>query len=130
MSQPLEPLAPRNPQRGFVALALAIALAALAFSVWQSLRPPIGSSAAPHITQWQHAKQTGVLRVGYGGFPPYTIINPNEPDPSKRVTGFCVDLVNAIAARLVPPMKVEWQQFSWDTMKADLATDRFDFIGD
>jgi len=130
MSQPLEPLAPRNPGRAYVALALAIALAALAFSVWQSLRPPIGPSAAPHITQWQRAKQTGVLRVGYGGFPPYTIINPNEPDPSKRDTGFCVDLVNAIAARLVPPLKVEWQQFSWDTMKADLATDRFDFIGD
>lgn len=130
MPEQLDPLASRSPVRSFAFVTLVIALAALALSAWQFTRPPIIPSELRGITRWQRAKQTGVLRVGYGGFPPYTIVNPNEPDPNKRVTGFCVDLVEAIALKLVLPLKVEWQQFSWDTMKADLATDRFDFIGD
>lgn len=130
MSQPLDPVARSNSPRVAVFTAIVIALAALVLSIWQSTRASTTKAERPALTRWQSAKQAGILRVGYGGFPPYTIINPNEADPTKRVTGFCVDLVNAIAQRHVPALKVEWQQFSWETMKADLATDRFVFIGD
>lgn len=74
--------------------------------------------------------QSGTLRVGYGGFPPYTIIDPKETDQNKRVSGFSVDLVNEIAARCTPPLKVEWVLFSWETIKADMMSGKFDLIAD
>ncbi len=75
-------------------------------------------------------KADGVLRVGYGGFPPYTTIDLDENDPNKRVSGFSVDLVNEIADRYDPPLRVEWHKFSWETMRADLYSEKFDFIAD
>jgi cystine transport system substrate-binding protein len=129
MARSLDPISRPRSTSYLALLAVLISLAALALVAWYGSRTVRVSE--PHVTsRWQEAKRTGILRVGYGGFPPYTIINPNETDPSKRVTGFCVDLVEEIASRTVPKMKVEWQQFSWDSMKGDLATDRFAFIGD
>src|SRR5437016_1905276 len=48
-------------------------------------------------------KRTRVLKAAYSGFKPYTIINPNEQDPNKRVSGFCVDLMKEMATRQSPP---------------------------
>lgn len=75
-------------------------------------------------------RRQGVLRVGYAGFPPYVIINPNEKDANKRLSGFAVDLVNAIADRSVPPLRIEWHIMNWDTVKADLNSDKFDLIAE
>ncbi len=129
MSYQLDPVARRRRLPFLSILAILIALGSLAFSFWQSLESR-GGVRESVSTRWQEAKRRGVIRVGYGGFPPYTIVNPDSSDPGKHVTGFTVDLINEIAARAVPPMRVEWQQFSWDSMKGDLAADRFAFIGD
>jgi len=75
-------------------------------------------------------KREKVLRVGYGGFPPYTIIDTKETDPDKRVKGFAADLVDEIANRSVPKMKVEWHIISWDTLATDMRSRKFDFIAD
>jgi cystine transport system substrate-binding protein len=131
MSDRLDPvkLAPNG--KSMATAAIVIALIAVALQLWNAGRPKPNSPVADGVaSRWQKIKSTGVLKVGYGGFPPYTVVNANEMDQSRRVTGFSVDLVNEIASRSVPPLKVEWQQFSWDTMKADLASDRFDFIAD
>lgn len=69
-----------------------------------------------------------VIRVGYGGFPPYTILDLTTGQ--KKVTGFSVDLVNEIAKLSDRPLKIEWVNFNWETMKTDLAADKFDFIAD
>lgn len=132
MSEPLDPVVEKKSgQNTLSIIAIVIALLALASQLWHETKPPKNDSASVSATsRWQRSKSNGILRVGYGGFPPYTVVNANETDTSKRVTGFSVDIVNEIASRHVPPLKVEWQQFSWDTMKADLATDRFDFIAD
>jgi cystine transport system substrate-binding protein len=38
--------------------------------------------------------------------------------------------VKEIARRHVPPLQIEWHNFSWDAMKADISTRKFDFIAD
>jgi ABC-type amino acid transport substrate-binding protein len=127
----IDPVETPNPSRRLSSAALAVAIVALAIVGWQTFHAT-GSSgpAATTPTRWDHIRSSHLLRVGYGGYPPYTIVKPGEPDPTKRVTGFSVDLVNAIAGRTVPPLKVQWEQFSFDTMKADLDRDRFDVIAD
>jgi len=70
------------------------------------------------------------MRVGYGAFPPYTILDETERDPDKRLKGFSVDLVNEIAKRQSPPLKVEWEKMNWETMKADMLSKKFDFVAD
>ena len=81
-------------------------------------------------TTIQRINRTGVIRVGYGGFPPYISINPNEKDQNKRITGFSADLVRELAERQVPPLKIEWVNFNWDTLKADMLSDKFDFVAE
>lgn len=126
---------PAEKQKGSWIAVLALVIAAtslliVALDYTAHNDGPTTATVAPEPSRWERIKKSGVIRVGYGGFPPYTIINVNESDPSKRVTGLSVDLVNDIAKRHSPPLKVEWHLFSWDAMKADLATDKFDFIAD
>jgi cyclohexadienyl dehydratase len=66
--------------------------------------------------------------VGYGPFPPYTIINPNEADPNKQASGFCIDMVNEIVARQSPPWAVEWHKVSWESLRADMYSGSFDVL--
>lgn len=72
----------------------------------------------------------GVLDVGYGQFPPYTMLDLSEKDPDKQVKGFSADLIREIAARVTPPLKIKWHTFSWDTLKAEVDSRRFDIIAD
>lgn len=74
--------------------------------------------------------RSGTLRVGYGVFPPYTMVDLNEKNENLRVKGFSVDIVNEIARRHSPPLRVEWHRLNWDTLKADMLSGKFDFIAD
>ncbi len=78
----------------------------------------------------QRIMRTGVIRVGYGGFPPYTIVNPNEKDENKRVSGFAVDMINEIVNRMEPKPKIEWYNLNWSTFRADMMAKRFDILAD
>ena len=104
---------------------LAVLLASLAFRANR-----VGGGSAAHETALQRMKRTGVMRVGYGGFPPYTIVDPRNPDKNARVSGFTVDMVNELASRYSPAFKVEWYNLDWDTFQADMNSDKFDFAGD
>lgn len=128
MQEPLDPVAPPKQRNSLAIAALIVALVAILIVVFGSSRQSAtGVAGQDH---WTRVAKTGVLRVGYGGYPPYTIAAANPAGDAPPVSGFSVDLVNAIAARTTPALKVEWHQFSFDTMKADLAADRFDFIAD
>jgi L-cystine transport system substrate-binding protein len=89
-----------------------------------------GNQATTVETALGRVKREKVLRVGYGGFPPYTIIDSKETDPNKRVKGFAADLVQEIANRSVPKLTVEWHIISWDSLATDMRSQKFDFIAD
>jgi ABC-type amino acid transport substrate-binding protein len=67
---------------------------------------------------------TRKLRVGYGGFPPYTQEDPR----TRQVSGVTVDIMNEIGRQL--GVQVEWHRFNWNTMKADLDRGQFDVLAD
>lgn len=111
-------------------ITLIIALVSMAVCLFVMLRPTQSQRVIKLETTLDRIKREGVLKVGYGGFPPYTSIDTQEPDASKRIKGFAADLVNEIAARSVPPMKVEWHLINWDTLRADMVSKKCDFIAD
>ncbi|SRR6266481_1202607 len=118
-----------NRLRRLLQFSLVVSMIALVLAVYAVLRP----GSATTITQAESAlvrtKRTKVLRVGYSGFRPYTIIDVNA-DQSKRVSGFCADMVNEIASRQTPPWTVEWHQVTFETLKADMESGRFDVFAD
>lgn len=113
------------------AIALIVACLALIATLF-GLRTGEHSSSkdavASHASGLQAIKNDNVLRVGYGVWPPFSIIDPKESDQASQVKGFSVDLVNEIASRAIPPLRIEWHRFNWDTMKADISTEKFDFV--
>lgn len=93
-------------------------------------RPSAGKSQTEE-TALQRIKRTKTLRVAYGGFPPYTIVNLNETDSNRQVSGFVVDMINEIVLQSEGQIeKVEWVRLNWETYKADMDSKRFDFLAD
>lgn len=112
-------------------IAAVVAVVALLLSVLAVMRSGRSVPEAPRAqSTFAEILKTHTIHAGYGGFPPYTIINLNEPDSSKRVTGFCIDLMNEIARRCDPPLRVEWEHFNWKTMRAELDQGRVDVLAD
>lgn len=113
-------------------ISIIIALVALSAAMVSVLRTPTGEagSTTRGETAFQRTVRTKVLRVGYAGFPPYTITDVNVTDPNKRVSGFCIDLVNEIASRQTPPWKVEWHKASWESLRADMYSGKFDLFAE
>ena len=109
-----------------IGLSLALGVISVVIAGFAFFRGSNNTVAGLAEDRLDNIKKAGVLRVGYGGYPPYTIVGNGGAPP----TGFSIDLVDAIASRTSPPFKLQWQQFSFDTMKADLQADRFDFIAD
>ena len=63
-----------------------------------------------------------LLRVGFEGYPPYTIQNPND----QTMSGYSVDLVNTIAEQA--GWRVQWIKTSPDTKIIDLKAGKFDVM--
>ena len=115
----------------YVALVFSIVACILALYgiLFRQQKEPVSQNSLTQ-SSLERVKQEKKFRVGYGGFPPYTIINPQEVDPNKRVSGFCVDMINEIARRQSPPWEVEWHKASWESMRADMYSGKFDVFGD
>jgi ABC-type amino acid transport substrate-binding protein len=113
-------------------VALTIAILSIGISLANLKRPRDGQNTSQEraLGSLERVKKSGVIRVGWGGFPPYTRMKANESDPNRRVEGFMVDVVNEIASRSKPQLKVEWHLFQWETFRPDLLSGKFDFIAD
>jgi len=131
----LEKTTEQKRSRSLIAVALvtaSLAIVVAAAALYRSYHVQTGSEqgAQPSESRLKRIRAENVLRVGYGGFPPYTIINPNERDQNKRVSGLIVDLVSEIARRNNPPLRVEWYNLNWETLQADMNSNKFDFLAD
>jgi ABC-type amino acid transport substrate-binding protein len=115
------------------AIALAISLFCLVLATWLVVsQRKISLAALPGgavESAMDRIKRTKVLRVGYSGFKPYTIIDLRA-GRGERISGFCVDMVNEIASRQTPPWTVEWHKVTFETLKADMDSGRFDVFAD
>lgn len=114
-------------------LALVLAILACILAIISILYNPKSAELVEKldiVSSLERTKSEKVFRVGYNGFPPYTIINPNITDPNKAVSGFCIEMIDEIAKRQSPPWKVEWHKSSWESMRADMYSGKFDVLGD
>jgi polar amino acid transport system substrate-binding protein len=115
--------------RAYLPIALSIIAVILALlALLGKSQSPIGNNPPNTPSSLEQTKRGRKLRVGYGPFPPYTIIDPNQSDPSKQVSGLCVDMINEIASRQTPPWQVEWHKVSWEALRADMYSDKFDVL--
>src|SRR5580693_166549 len=96
-----------------------VSVAALVLAGYAALRPHLGTASPATESALERTKRTKVLRVGYSGFRPYTIIDLHA-DANQGVTGFCADMINEIASRQTPPWTVEWHKVTFETLKADI----------
>jgi len=67
-------------------------------------------------------QQSKTLRIGYEGYPPYTIKNPT----SDELSGYSVDLASHIAKEA--GWSVQWIQTSPDTKVPDMQAGKFDVM--
>jgi cyclohexadienyl dehydratase len=110
---------PRNRLATVLAvIALIIALAA----VFIQFTRTEGQSRSADTGSLLRIAQTHTLRVGYEGYPPYTIKDP----ATGKLSGVSVDIAEYIAHEA--NWKVEWVQTSPDTKIPDLQAGRFDVM--
>jgi len=96
--------------------ALVIAILALLISF--SIKPP---NALPDSTL-ESIEKTKTIKIGYEGYPPYTIKDPS----TGKLTGYAVDIGNYIGEET--GWKVAWIETSSDTKIPDLSTGKFDVM--
>ncbi len=70
----------------------------------------------------QKMLKTKEIIVGYGGYAPYLIREPN----TQEISGYSVDILKAILDPL--GIKVKWQETTWDNMKQDILLKKFDLM--
>ena len=116
-------------RRWFASVTLLISVLALVIAAFAALRPQVAARVQTVESSLARTNRTKRLRVGYTGFRPYTIINPNG-GAGPPVSGFCVDMVNEIVARQTPAWTVEWHQVTFETLKADMESGRLDVLAD
>jgi ABC-type amino acid transport substrate-binding protein len=78
----------------------------------------------------ERIRRERIIRAGYSGFKPYTIISPGSSDGKTVITGFCAGILEEIASRQTPPWRIEWHKVTFETLKADMESGRFDVFAD
>jgi ABC-type amino acid transport substrate-binding protein len=118
---------PPKPRSGNLALFVAVlALITAGFALYKPVTNRVSASSADQTSQSPILKalDSGILTVGFGGYPPYTQEDPR----TGAVTGLSVDLINQIASQL--NVKVAWKKFNWNTMAAEMKSGEINFIAD
>lgn len=78
--------------------------------------------AFAQVRTWDQIKKSGEIRIGTeGAFPPFNFFNEKN-----QLTGFEVDLGNALAAKL--GVRPHWIAQAFDTLLIQLNQGRFDFV--
>src|SRR3712207_3163250 len=97
------PQKPWNTSLIVALLSLVLAGIALARGCRPATVGPSDGVASTSDDSLSRFLEKGTIKAGYGGFPPYTVIDLNESDADKRVKGFSADLLREIARRHEPP---------------------------
>ncbi len=82
-----------------------------------------GGSGNP-VSRLARMKETGTLRIGWAGYPPY-VVGGNS---SGQVSGLAVDLITRIIQVADKSIKIEWVPTKFDRLLLDLQSDKFDLV--
>jgi ABC-type amino acid transport substrate-binding protein len=112
--------------RNLLSLLLACTLVAASSMALSGCRQPNTSriTATQTESRLDRIKRTGVLRIGYGGYPPY-LTKGAQPG---EVSGYSVDMITRIIEIWKRDIRIEWVETSWDRVKADFLQDKFDLV--
>jgi ABC-type amino acid transport substrate-binding protein len=69
-------------------------------------------------------KRTGELRIGYGGYPPYTVVDPE----TRIMSGYSADLIRGIIKNWNRDVKIIWVETTWERFSLDLQSEKFDLV--
>lgn len=79
---------------------------------------------SPGESRLERVKRTKILRIGYGGYPPY-LVKGSRPG---EVSGYSVDMINRIVDIWNRDIQIQWIETSWDRVKIDFLSDKFDLV--
>ena len=79
------------------------------------------AATTAHARSFEEIKKSGTIVIASeGAFPPFNYFE------GPKLTGFEIDLANAMAAKM--GLKVEWKALSFDALLAGLRQDRWDMV--
>lgn len=114
-----DPSTIKRTQWALILATLALIVAVIAMFL---PRPYDRAAGQQSVSIFDSIRQTGTLRIGFEGYPPYTVQDPRN----GSVTGYSVDLANIIAKDA--SWKTEWIKTGADTKIPDLKTGKFDVM--
>lgn len=113
------------------AMGIAIVSAFLAFGSFMS-RPEPKSAMRSQLSEASKMKihGEGTLNIGYIGTSGFVMENNQRGEKDTPVAGLCVDLMNEIANRANPNIKIKWVNTTKDTLAQDLLNGTIDMVAD
>ncbi len=72
----------------------------------------------------QKIQKTKVIHAGYIPYPPFVIVDPN----TRKLSGYFIELMDEIVARMGPGIKVQYEETTWGTMVVGVQSGKFDIV--
>lgn len=72
----------------------------------------------------QKIQKTKVIHAGYIPYPPFVIVDPN----TRKLSGYFIELMDEIVARMGPGIKLEYEETTWGTMVVGVQSGKFDIV--
>ena len=72
----------------------------------------------------QKVQKNKVVHAGYIPYPPFVIVDPN----TKKLSGYFIELMDAIVADMGQGIKIEYEETTWGTMVVGVQSGKFDVV--
>lgn len=72
----------------------------------------------------QKVQRNKVVHAGYIPYPPFVIVDPN----TKKLSGYFIELMDAIVADMGQGIKIEYEETTWGTMVVGVQSGKFDVV--
>lgn len=72
----------------------------------------------------QKIQKTKIIHAGYIPYPPFVIVDPN----TRKLSGYFIELMDEIVARMGPGIKLEYEETTWGTMVVGVQSGKFDIV--
>lgn len=100
-----------------------VASALLAFVCLISTSTAQAQAQAPESIL-QKVQKNKLVRAGYIPYPPFVIVDP----ATKKLSGYFIELMDAIVAEMGQGIKIEYEETTWGTMVVGVQSGKFDVV--